>query len=146
MKIPQTFLPEKNLDEKVEELKNYKEEQLSDVEKFLKKYNITYEESRKIFYKIIEDTFSDRINWEPGPKKNKDRLESYIAETIITNAKGKEVPIPILFYTVKFSSTLNSTIFGFLHLGNEKGLCLNTADPEVKRLARDYFKINLYDP
>jgi len=150
MKLPKTFMPEKNLDNKVEELKVHDgKPKAIDIEDLMQDFvKIMYEgldltkrtypeiakKEREVegeaFKKIIQDTFEDKIKWEEW-SKNK-----YYANACIENASGKEINIPVMFRIV--GSPLNAT----LYLGDERGPGLNTFNDDVKRLAIEYFKMN----
>lgn len=158
MKIPQLFMPEKDLDDKVKQLKNCKKgyptaPKYVDVTEFLKNdMGLLYGGHKKrnskginslknTVHKIVQDTFSGSIEWRPNHKKDERDLDSYTADAIVTDAEGKEMIIPVLFYTENFATSFNIKKFGYLHLGDKRGPCINTVDQEVKRLARAYFKI-----
>lgn len=150
MKLPTTFLPEKNLDEKVEELKNSQERlKPVSIEDLMKDgMKLLYGDPEKTddsfleqaFEKIIEDTFSGKIKWKEI-KKYTNRFD-YIAEATITNAEGKKITIPALFYTVVNVSRYVEICGAFLHLGDERGPFLSTLHPDVKKLAKKYFKLD----
>lgn len=159
MKIPNTFMPEKNLDDKVEELKNCKKDYTAapryvDATELMRNgIEILYGNSEErrdknlnsflgtTFNKIIQDTYSDLVKWKPNPRKDERDLESYVANTAIINAEGEEITIPVMFYTRNFKTSFSTKKIGFLHLGDQRGPCKNTADLGVRRLARAHFKI-----
>lgn len=159
MKIPTTFMPEKNLDNKVEELKNCQKNYSTGpvhagVTELLRNdmellYGHPEKRSgkdinsffKKMVYKIVQDTFSDSIEWKPNHEKDERDLESYVANTAIINAEGEEITIPVMFYTINFTTSFSTKKMGFLHLGDQRGPCRNTTDPEIRRLARAHFKI-----
>lgn len=151
MKIPKIFMPDKNLDEKIEELNQPYEEKPKtiDIEDLMDNWvkiiyegvdctKLTYPEIAKkerevemrMFEKIIQDTLSGTIKWEKWSK------EKYHSRVCITNAAGKEIIIPVIFYTP--SGTKNT--YSLIYLGDERGPCINTCDKHMKRLALNYFK------
>lgn len=159
MKIPNLFLPEKNLNEKVEELKNCKKDyptvpKYVDVTKLLRNdMELLYGHPEKrsgedinsflktTFHKIVNNACSGSVKWKPNHEKDERDLESYVANTAITNAEGEEITIPVMFHTINFTTSFSTKKMGFLHLGDQRGPCRNTTDPEIRRLARAHFKI-----
>lgn len=159
MKIPTTFMPEKSLDDKVEELKNYKKGYTAapiyvDATELMRNdIEILYGNSEErrdkdlnsflktTFNKIIQDTYSGLVKWKPNHGKDERDLESYVANAIITNVKGEDIIIPVMFYTRNFKTSFSTKKFGYLHLGDQRGPSKNTADLGVRRLARAHFKI-----
>lgn len=156
MKVPKTFIPEKNLDDKVENLKQDQEEKPKeiDIDELNQNYvKIIYEgmnikgktypeiaaEQRKVntkaFERIIQDTFDNKIEWKKYPNGK------YYAKACICNAAGKEIIIPIMFSVRKHHSVNMNQ--GFLYLGDEFGSFLNTTYQNLYKLATEYFKINL---
>ncbi len=152
MKIPKTFVSDKSLDEKIEELNQPYEEKprVIDTEDLAHNWvdilyegvnftKLTYPEiaekekevETRIFEKIIQDTLSGTIKWGKLSK------EKYHSKACITNAAGKELIIPVTFYTPSDTKNAHSIIY----LGDERGPCMNTCDKRVKNLASDYFKI-----
>ena len=149
MKIPQAFVPEKNLDKKTEEIKEYKIKELS-LEEFMKNntgilYGETTEDKREEILrnavdKIVNDTFQNKINWEKDTNNYPNTSESYKAKAIILNYKGEKITIPVWFQI----DDVPIFKWGYLYLGGreaDKGLCITTHNKKVKELAVKYFKI-----
>jgi len=153
MKISDLFTPEKNLDNKIRDLKqssgpkpkefdsddlnqNYVKIMYEGMDLKGKTYPEIAVEQRKVnmkaFDRIIQDTFENKIKWE------KFSNEKYYAKACICNAAGKEIVIPVMFCTRKHQMNL-----GFLYLGYEYGSCLNTTDRNLYKLATEYFKLKL---
>lgn len=159
MKLPQTFVPEKNLDDKVEELKNCQKNyptgpvHVGVTELLRNDMELLYGHPEKrsgedinsflktTFHKIVNNACSGSVKWKPNHEKDEIDLESYVANTAIINAEGEEITIPVMFYTRSFKTSFNTKKMGYLHLGDQRGPCRNTTDPEIRRLARAHFKI-----
>lgn len=149
MKVPRTFMPDKDLSDKIEELSIEPEsisieELLKDNMRILYGDSDTFQKSKiedEIVRRIVEDTFARIIEW----KKDPHIPEKYTANATIINYEGEKITIPILFRTDDQFYLLDNPKkrWGYLHLGNEKGPLRNTNEKNVNRLAEDYFKIRL---
>ncbi len=146
MKLPTIFIPEKDMDRKIEELKQKpkpeKPKQVTIEELLENNMEILYGNSsdRKrmkiydnAFNKIVKDSFAGKIEWKKEPKN------TYTTEVTIKNYEGQKIIIPISFRAIDAKKRYTNTLWGFLHLGNEKGTCRNTWHEDVKRLATEYF-------
>lgn len=153
MKVPKTFMPDKDLSKKIEELS--KGPKNIGVKELLKdNMQILHGDATGLFQRIkteddifrgiVEDTFAGKIEW----KKNPHPPEEYTANATVISYEGRKITIPILFRTDDEFYLLEypEKRWGYLHLGNEKGPLRNTNEQHVKRLAEDYFKIRLDRP
>lgn len=155
MKLPTVFIPERDTDRKIEELKQNPEPKKPKhvtIEELLENNmeilyghpntpgNIFKRDKLEyhIFEKIIKDTFSGKIDW----KEDFNIPERYTANVTVFNYQGEIITIPILFCTIDKEKYSNG-IWGFLYLGNEEGTCRNTWNEDVRRLATKYFKIKV---
>lgn len=147
MKIPQTFVPEKNLEEKIKELKESEHE--VSIEEFTKDdmkilygdstWLIKLETLEQAVDKIVKDTFEEKIKWKKDHENYPYTSEVYKANATVLNYEGKCITIPVFFLT-----DAASTKWGFLYIGRKEGICKNTSqDERVKRLAIDYFGIKI---
>lgn len=167
MKIPKTFLPDKNLDKKyshliLNEFEN-KEPREVTLQKLMEKdMRLLYGETtpyqkheivETAISKIVNDTFEGKIIWEEDdnnpytntriyahrypPTLNK----LYRTKATILNYQRERLIIPLIFY---ISENLLNT-WCFLHLGDKKGPCRNTYHKKVKQLAVEYFKMDPKD-
>lgn len=147
MKLPKTFTPDRNPSKKIEEFIQ-KEEMKELTEHYMRLLcgNTTKWRKEKIkenaINKIVNDTFEGKIKWEKDNNSYPDILERYTAETAVTNYGGKEITMPAMF---QVDNDVTDE-WGYLHLVNEEGPCINTRDEDVKRLATNYFKIKLDQP
>jgi len=144
MKIPNIFVPDKNLDMKTERLKEFEDkgpievtlEELMKDDKFILYGEATFSERDRIvenaISKIIKDTFENNIIWEEDPN-----LYGYKAKATILNYKKKPITVPVVF--------VMSKDIGYLNLGDKQGPCRNTYVKKVKQLAIEYFKMNPKD-
>lgn len=153
MKIPKTFRPDKNFDEKTKEMIESGregsveltiEELLKDNMKIIFGNTTEHNYSKILEYaaeKIVSDTFEGKIHWKEDNKHYPpNTLESYKAKATLLNYEGKKITIPVLFQVVQDH---NSWKWGYLHLGNERGPCKNSLSQKIKRLALEYFGIEL---
>ncbi|MDP2909223.1 MAG: hypothetical protein Q8N77_05435 [Nanoarchaeota archaeon] len=152
MKVPQTFIPEKNLDNKIEELKQKpkpKEPEDATLNE-LADYHMNRlfgdlpesekeEIKNKAIEEIIKDTFAGKIDWKEDNHSPPNVSKRYRAKAIVTNYDGKKITMPVVFQTDNYIIDR----WGYLHLGNERGPCRNTNDKSVKSLANEYFKIKV---
>ncbi len=153
MKIPQIFIPDRDLNEKIEELKKFEYKKLREVTlEELMKNNMeilcgglkVYKRDKILegaFSKIVNDTLEGNIFWE----KDYNILGGYKAEATVLNYKGEGVTIPVLFQIVRIAHDSRDKE-GFLYLGNENGPCKNSADKQIKQLAKKHFKIRNVGP
>jgi hypothetical protein len=88
--------------------------------------------NEQAFTKIITETLQNKIEWERDLNED----DTFIGEAVVENASGEKVLIPVLFYTKIECGGLYG---GYLHLGDKKGPCKNTADERVKSIAEQYF-------
>ena len=154
MKIPDTFKPDKNLDQETENLLNKKVtvkpkevyevngknvlEILADgIDKNLHPGKVM-EIKEKAFEKVLNDSYNGIINWKREGKK-----ENYTAKATVIDAKGEEITIPVIFLISRFDSMVGEQALGFLYLGGKEGPCRNTANEKVKKLAETYFKVEV---
>ncbi|MDP2909224.1 MAG: hypothetical protein Q8N77_05440 [Nanoarchaeota archaeon] len=148
MKLPTLFIPERDTDRKIEELKQNpepKKPKRVTIEELLENdMEILYGDSsdRKrmkiydnTFNKIVKDTFAGKIEWKKEPKN------TYTAEITIKNYERQKITIPISFRALDARQRYKNDIWGFLYLGNEEGTCRNTWNEDVERLATEYFKL-----
>lgn len=150
MKLPTLFIPKRDTDRKIEELKQKPEpkEQEDATLNELADYHMNrlfgslpkIEKERIIINaieEIIKDTFAGKIKWKEDNNRYSRILERYTAKAIVTSYNGKKIVMPVVFQTD------NHTIdrWGYLHLGNERGPCRNTNDKSVKRLAIEHLGI-----
>lgn len=154
MKVPNIFVPEKSLDEKTEELKEYKNEESTELtsKEFMKndtrilyghtKENQQGEILKNAIDKIVNDTFESKITWEKDPNDYPNITESYRTKATILNHEGKKITIPVLF---QVDNEIGFR-WGYLYLGGRKGdktgPCMNTNYEKVRELAAEYFKID----
>lgn len=154
MKIPQIFIPDRDLDKKIEELNKLEYQKIREVtlEELMRdnmsvlcgdlkvyKRNKTLEHA---FSKIVNDTFEGKISWE---KDYGIPVARYKAEAIVLNYKGEGITLPVIFQIVRIARDSRDKE-GFLYLGNENGPCKNSADKQIKQLAKTYFKIRNVGP
>jgi hypothetical protein len=144
MKIPDIFVPDKNLDVKTERLKEFEDkgsievtlEELMKDDKFILYGEATFSKRDEIvenaISKIIKDTFENNIIWEEDTN-----LYEYKAKATILNYKKNLITIPVVF--------VMSKDIGYLNLGDKQGPCRNTYVKKVKQLAIEYFKMNPKD-
>lgn len=130
MKIPDIFVPEKNLEKKTEELKESREissEELmgnsmrilhGDAENNQRIRNLEY-----IASKIIKDTLSDTIKWEEDIVPDPDYFKCYRAKATIPNYKEEPIIVSVTFL---IEESKNIGKFGYLHLGDEEGFELKS--------------------
>lgn len=103
MKVPRTFMPDKDLSDKIEELSIEPEsisieELLKDNMRILYGDADTFQKSKieeEIVRRIVKDTFARIIEW----KKDPHTPEKYTANATIINYEGEKIIIPILFRT-----------------------------------------------
>ncbi len=149
MKIPKTFVPNKNLDRKIKELNEQLYQSIREVtpeELMEDKMKILYgsadlfrrgEIEERAIEKILEDTYKGLVKWEQDPEDP----ERYTAHAIVLNANIEAIVIPVLFRT---DDEVNySPRWGYLHLGNRDGPLRNTNHPKVNQFASEYLKIDL---
>jgi len=151
MRLPKTFIPEKNLEKKTEEFKGLEDKEPIGVslDEFLKNnmeilYGYTVDERRReitdcVVSKIIDDTFENKIIWEKNDKEPSSISEHYSTKATILNYKKEPIKIPALFIINKIP--INGT-WGLLFLGSERGPSRNTFDKRIKQLAVEYFKVD----
>lgn len=164
MKVPTIFTTDRNLDQKIKDLREgkikpkeftYEEdlivkdpskildvlyaglEQIIDQEEFERKAG---QVKNNAINKIIQDTYDNKIKWEKDPDE-----EAYKTKATVINASGKKIIIPVLFLIGRFDSMVGEQAMGFLHLGDKNSAytCLNTNDKHIKKFAETYFKIKL---
>ncbi len=152
MKVPKTFVPDKNVDEKTKEMIESGregsveitiEELIKDNMKILFGNTTEYLYSKILEYaaeKIVSDTFEGKINWKEDNQHYPNTLESYKAKVNLLNYEGKKITIPVLFQVVQ---DYYGWKWGYLHLGNERGPCKNSLNQKIKRLALEYFGVEL---
>ncbi|MBM3199877.1 hypothetical protein FJZ53_02980 [Candidatus Woesearchaeota archaeon] len=166
MKIPNIFLTKKNLDRRIEELNQPHKEKpkFVDIEDLMQNWvsifydgidfrKMTYPEiaekekkfESRAFKRIIKDTYSGKIKW----KKDSKNPEKYTARATVPNAAGEEITIPTMFTTDDYTPAPKEKEpyierVGYLHLGDERGPRRSSFEKDVKELASEYFKINLY--
>lgn len=147
MKLPKTFVPNKDLEKKTEELvEGYREVTLEE----LMKNNMQIihgdatntqriENIENITSKIIDDTLKNWIKWEEGTIPNPDFSKCYKSKAVIPDYKKEHIIVQVLFL---ISESKNLGKYGYLYLGNYKGLCLNpfTDYQKIEHLALEYFK------
>jgi len=165
MKIPKTFVSDKDLNEKYSHLIlnefEHKEPREIALEELMENdmkllYGETtpyqqYDLVETAISKIVDDTFEGKITWEGdefyfNPHIYAHNYPSalkklYKAKTTVRNYRRERLIIPVIFY---ISENLIST-WCFLHLGDKKGPCRNTYHKKVKQLATEYFKIDPKD-
>ncbi|MBM3200282.1 hypothetical protein FJZ53_05055 [Candidatus Woesearchaeota archaeon] len=157
MRIPQIFIPDKDLNEKIEMLRNPEYKTLREItlEELMqndmnillgnpKAYKRACQRNKILedaFYKIVNDTFEGKVDWE----NDYYTPAEYKAKAIVLDYKGKGIIIPVFFQAVRINSDYRLKE-GFLHLGNENGPCKNSADKRIKELAKKYFKIRNMGP
>jgi len=147
MKLPKTFIPEKDLEKKTEELiEGYREitqeELMKDNMKIIHgdaTLQLRIENIENITSKIINDTLKNRIVWKEYINDNPLFSKSYEAKAVIPDYKKEPILVQVLF---RISESKNSGVYGYLYLGNETGLCLNSfIDYEkIQELITEYFK------
>jgi hypothetical protein len=149
MKIPKTFVPNKNLDRKTKELNEqvYKSIRNVTLEELMEnKMQILYgnvdifkrgEIEDRAIEKILEDTYKGLVKWE----QDLEDPEKYTAHATVLNVNMEAITIPVLFRTDDTPSIEKR--WGYLHLGNKDGPLLNTNNPKIDELACKYFKIDL---
>ena len=136
MKIPEIFVPEKNLEKKTEELKELRElkesREISSDELMGNNMRILHGDAennqriRNLEYissKIIKDTLSDMIKWEEDIVPDPDYSKCYRAKATISNYKEDLIIIPVTFL-IRESKNIGK--FGYLHLGDEEGFELKS--------------------
>jgi len=149
MKIPKTFIPNKDLDRKTKELNEqvYKSIRNVTLEELMEnKMQILYgnvdifkrgEIEDRAIEKILEDTYKGLVRWE----QDFEDPEKYTAHAIVLNANMEAIVIPVLFRT---DDEVNySPRWGYLHLGNRDGPLRNTNHPKVNQFTSEYLKIDL---
>lgn len=154
MKVPRIFISDKNLDQKIEELKKPKRKGIRELtlEDFMKDNMrillgglASYKQNKILddtFSKIVNDTFKGEIIWEKDCSASNLR---YKAEAPVINYKRKCIIIPVVFQTARIIQG-QAGREGFLYLGDENGPCKNSADNRIKELAKKYFKIRNIGP
>jgi len=159
MKLPKTFIPDKDLGKKIETLIGLythpveaTSEELNDpFMYFLYGENTTTAEKDKIeelaVCKIVQDSLEKNITWEEDGKLNEDykekskRLDStisvqnvYKTKVTILNYKNTPIIMPAIF------AIINNK--GYLSLGIRPNPCTNTYDEKVRKLAIEHFKMD----
>lgn len=153
MKLPTLFIPETDIDSKIEELKQKpkpKKPKHVTIEELLENnMKILYGDSsdRKqtkiednAFNKIINDTFAGKIEWKKEPKAS----DAYTAEVTVKNYEGQKIILPILFRVIYPTKKFKNLTYGYLYLGDRRGTYRNTFNEGVRRLATEYFKLKVY--
>lgn len=143
MKIPKTFIPSKRLYKKNEELKEPIPQEVNLEELMQNSMKILFGDAtdsqrNRLIYnavsKVIEDTFKGGINWEEIPGYAQ-YSKAYKGKATVSNHEGKYLTIPVFFQV--------NARWGYLHLGNKGGPCINSLDERIKQLAKECFEINL---
>jgi len=102
--------------------------------------------NKNAFDRIIKDTFEGKIKW----KEDMLVLERYTAHATIINHQGIEIVTPLMFHTDDYPShgigPLGKERWGYLHIGDERGPCKNSFYEGVKKLATEYFQLELDKP
>ena len=158
IKPPDCFRPNKDLSQKVEELKNKPKTPKKNTRKKVldvlaeginepKNSREFFEKLKSVksdaFKKIIKDTYEGKIEWIDDPYNVFNTEKQYTAKATVLNAEGYKVTIPVLFQVYYFYDISEKTL-GFLHLGDVKeNICLNTTDEDVKMLSIKYFKTEM---
>lgn len=148
MKIPDVFIPEKNLEEKTEKLlDNYREvttEELMENNMWIihgdtKPVEQLIGNLERIGSKILKDTVSGKIRWKEDIVPNTDYLKCYTAKTTIPNYRQEPMIVPVSFL---ISKSLTGEKFGDLFLGDEKGFKLIpfVKYEKVRQVFKEYFK------
>ncbi|MCG2717845.1 MAG: hypothetical protein L6408_03290 [Nanoarchaeota archaeon] len=143
MKLPKTFRPDKELDKKIEELKQGTKSlsglqeltNMVEIREFLADGGLSEGGLRdyleqEIFPEIIQYTYDGLVRW----KKVQENNATYRAKTLIMNTKGDIaiVPIRIIIYDTAERP-------GALNIGEEPGLSINTYNDGLKELITKYF-------
>lgn len=151
MKVPKTFIPDKDLEEKTEEFKGMEDKEPIEVslDKFIKNdmeilYGYTVDEQRRaitdcVVSKIIDDTFENKIRWEKNDEESSSVSEHYSTKATVLNYKKEPIKIPVIFVINKIPIT---GTWGLLFLGNERGPSRNTYNKRIKKLTVEYFKVD----
>ena len=147
MKIPKTFLPDKNLDKKIDLFKEIyttpteaTPEDLTDpFMYFLYGENATVHEKDKIeeeaVCKIVQDSLENSITWEEDQNICKHRGGTgYRTKVTILNYKNKPITLPATFAVIEGK--------GYLSIGTMLGPCRNTYHKQVRKLAIEHFKMD----
>lgn len=152
MKIPKTFLPEKNLDKEYSHLMinefEHKEPREVTLEELMKdNMNVLYggatgyqrdEITETAISKIINDTFENKITWEEDTNKYEHVTKGYKTKVTIMNYRRERITVQALFLISE--NLLN--LWCFLHLGSNKSPCRTNYHKEVKKLAVEHFELN----
>ena len=146
MKIPNLFLPEKNLEKKTEELidgrmevttKELMANNMWIIHGDTKELNPRIENIRNIALKILKDTSLGMIKWEEGMTPE-NYSKCYTSKAVIPNYKQEPIIVPVTFL---ISQSPAGVRFTNLYLGDEKGLSLKSfADSgKIDHVFMEYF-------
>ncbi|MDP2906608.1 MAG: hypothetical protein Q8O03_01575 [Nanoarchaeota archaeon] len=147
MKLPKTFVPEKDLEKKTEEFREgYREVTPEELMKDNMQVihgdatpQLRIENIENITSKIVNDTFNKKMVWKDYINDHPLFSRSYKAKAVISDYKQEPIIVQVLF---RISESKNSGVYGYLYLGNEQGLCMNSfIDYEkIQELITGYFK------
>lgn len=147
MKLPKTFVPDKDLEKKTEELiEGYREvtqeELMKDNMRIIHGHSDDFQRVKNIediALKIVNDTFSKKLIWKDYINDHPLFSRSYETKAVIPDYKQDPITVQVLF---RISESKNTGVYGYLYLGNEQGLCMNSfIDYEkIQELITGYFK------
>lgn len=148
MKLPQLFIPERDINRKIEELKQKTLFEEATPLKTVWYYmnllygNSTGTEKERIendaIEKIIEDTLAGKIGWkayEDFSSYSTNVKETYKAKAEVIDYKGEEMAIPVMFLI-----DCDVPPCGYLYLINGSGPCRNSANEKIRNLVKECFK------
>ncbi len=147
MKVPKTFIPKKDLEKKTEEFREgYRE--VTPEELMENKMQIIHgdatlqlriENIENITSKIINDTLKKQIIWKEHDMPDPLFSKCYKAKAVIPDYKKEFIIVQVLF---RISESKNLGKYGYLYLGDDKGLCLNsyTDYQKIEKLVTECFK------
>jgi hypothetical protein len=147
MKLPKIFVPEKDLEKKTEELiEGYREvtqeELMKDNMRIIHGHADNFQRVaniENIALKIVNDTFNKKMVWKDYINDPPLFSRSYEAKALISDYQKEPIIVQVLF---RISESKNTGAYGYLYLGNEQGLCMNSfVDYEkIQELITEYFK------
>ncbi|MDP2906365.1 MAG: hypothetical protein Q8O03_00335 [Nanoarchaeota archaeon] len=147
MKVPNIFVPEKDLERKTEEFRGgYREVKLEEL--MANNLQIIHgdathaqriENIEDIASKILQDTVSGVIKWEEDIIPNLNYSKCYTSKATIPNYRQEPMIVPVTFL---ISESPAGEKFGYLYLGDEKGFQLIpfVTSEKVRQVFKEYFK------